>query len=248
MADDDTARPAQGLSLLLVEDDRLGAAHARRIMERAGHSTRLAGNGGEALRLLASERFAAAFLDIELPDMDGLTLARRFRAATPGATQADIPLFALTGHDPDELRERAATAGFLDVLAKPLTPDALARALERVPAPRAATAQRFFGAADADLAREFTAIFLEESPRQLAALRAAARQGDLRALAHTAHSLKSTSAMVDAQAASEAAQRLERAAAQGDLAGCLARLANLEYELNVVQESLAALTSLPDSL
>lgn len=248
MADDDSARPARGLSLLLVEDDRLGAAHARRIMERAGHATRLAGTGGEALRLLATERFAAAFLDIELPDMDGLALASRFRAAPPGATPADIPLFALTGHDPDALREPAARVGIMDVLAKPLTHETLKMALLPMATRRAAPAQPFFGAADAELAREFAAIFLDESPRQLAALHAAARQGDFRSLARTAHSLKSTTAMVDAQAASLAAQRLEHAATQGDLAGCLARLAELENELNVVQVSLAALTSLPNAL
>jgi len=233
--------PSALLPLLLVEDDRLSAAQAQRLMERAGRSVRLAEDGAEALRLLAAERFAAAFLDVELPDTDGLRLARAFRAAPPGATPSDIPLFALTGHDPQTLADAADAAGLVRVLGKPLSAEDLAEALALLP-DQTAPRLPFFDEADAEMARAFAAIFREETPRRLAELHDAARRRDAATMARLAHSLKSTTAMVSAPSATEAALRLERAAGAGRLDDCPELLAELENQLNIVQERLTALT------
>ncbi len=229
--------PFAPLHLLLVEDDRLGAIHAGRMIEKAGHTFATAADGQEAISLLNAQRFDAGLLDIELPDMNGFDLARAVRAGRTHAP-ADLPLYALTGHSADAIRDDAAAAGFNGILAKPLEPRVLSASL-RSPG----TEEPFFTAADAELAGEFAAIFLEEMPRQLDELDRARERGDLTVMARTAHSLKSTTAMLDAHRASKAAQNLERAAADGRVAQCGELFEILKKELNTVQKQLTSLTN-----
>lgn len=231
------------LRLLLVEDDRLSAKHARHLMEMAGHTVRHAADGGAALGLLTTERFDAVFLDIELPDTDGFALAHSFRAIPETATPHSVPLFALTGRDLGSANAQARTAGFTGILSKPLSRSGLASALAapHQPPPRDTTK-------DASLAAEFARIFLEELPRRYDELRHAAAEGDMRGVKRVAHSLKSSTAMVGADSASAIARELEQAAAGDHHDECLELLVHLENELNSVQERLAALTSNAENL
>jgi CheY-like chemotaxis protein len=80
-----TPRPAApGLRVLLVEDDAQARELYRDILVSAGFQPDEAGTGQEALALLARERYQAAVVDYSLPDVDGLTLARRIVASHPG--------------------------------------------------------------------------------------------------------------------------------------------------------------------
>ncbi len=83
-------------ALLLVDDDEMVRRLSERIMEGAGYEVATAGSGDEACRRLAEapESFAAALLDLNLPDTDGITLAGRLRRTTPS-----LPIVLTTGGD-----------------------------------------------------------------------------------------------------------------------------------------------------
>lgn len=71
--------------LILIVDDEPDMCWAlEHLLHSQGLVTRKALSGGEALQLLERHRFACAFLDAKLPDLDGLELARQILAIAPG--------------------------------------------------------------------------------------------------------------------------------------------------------------------
>jgi PAS domain S-box-containing protein len=128
------ARPSKGLSLLVVEDDRINRAAIAHMLAMLGHRATLAADGRAALDLLARERFDAVLMDIQMPGLDGVETTRRIRAGK-GVLDPDVPIVAVTAHALPGDRERLLAAGISDYLAKPFEVEELIRALSRI-APR----------------------------------------------------------------------------------------------------------------
>jgi two-component system chemotaxis sensor kinase CheA len=102
--------------LLAVEDSDFFRALLVPALAAAGFEVVAASSAAEALRLRdAGERFAAVVSDIEMPDMNGLELARTLRAGGPWA---GLPLIALSGRATAADRATALAAGFTDHVAK----------------------------------------------------------------------------------------------------------------------------------
>jgi signal transduction histidine kinase/CheY-like chemotaxis protein len=112
------------LRLLLVEDDATVAQVLVGLLRAQGHEVVHAGHGLAALAEVAGAAFDAALLDLDLPGMDGLALARQLR--TQGFTR---PLLAVTARADAGAEPLARAAGFDVFLRKPLTGRALAQAL-----------------------------------------------------------------------------------------------------------------------
>jgi response regulator NasT len=114
--------------ILLVDDDPLILGLLARALEAAGLRVRQAGSGGQALALLAdhSVQPQLAVLDITMPGMSGLELARQMD---------DIPYMFLSANDDAGIAEQAAAAGAVGFLLKPIDPAQL------LPAVRAALAR-----------------------------------------------------------------------------------------------------------
>ena len=76
---------AEQSTLILIVDDEPDMCWAlEHLFNNHGLSTQKALSGQEALNLMGQHRFACAFLDAKLPDMDGLELAGSYPAACPG--------------------------------------------------------------------------------------------------------------------------------------------------------------------
>lgn len=112
------------LTLLLVEDDAVVADVVRGLLERQGHRVVHAAHGLAALAELELSCFDLALLDLDLPGIDGLALARLIR----GRGQS-LPLLALTARADAEAEPAARAAGMDGFLRKPVTGDMLAEAL-----------------------------------------------------------------------------------------------------------------------
>ena len=121
------------LRILIVEDNDDAREMLRTMLELGGHQTYEAADGLEGLRLAAELTPQVALIDLGLPGLDGLELARRIRAI-PGAHA--IELVALTGYGQKEDRQRSEAAGFDQHVVKPVDPESLGKVLARV-APRA---------------------------------------------------------------------------------------------------------------
>ncbi|EHD23429.1 MULTISPECIES: aerobic respiration two-component sensor histidine kinase ArcB [Brenneria] len=125
-ADDEMPLPA--LHVLLVEDIELNVVVARSVLEKLGSSVDVAMTGQEALDMFDPDEFDLALLDIQLPDMTGLDVARQIRRRY--ADRALPPLVALTANVLKDKKEYL-DAGMDDVLSKPLSVPALTSVIKQ---------------------------------------------------------------------------------------------------------------------
>lgn len=119
------ARRHRALQLLLVEDDATVAEVIVGLLQAQGHTVVHAAHGLAALAEAASKRFDMALLDLDLPGLDGLALARQLRGRGIA-----YPLLAVTARADAEAEPLAREAGFDGFLRKPLTGALLADAIE----------------------------------------------------------------------------------------------------------------------
>ena len=118
-----------GTLVLVVEDNPLNLELIEAVLEREGYHVVSAGSGEEAEEWLGRLHPDLVLLDIGLPGMSGLELARRIKA---DPRTADIPLVALSAHALPEDRAAALEAGCVDYLSKPVDTRALPAQLARV--------------------------------------------------------------------------------------------------------------------
>jgi CheY-like chemotaxis protein len=110
-------KDAQGLRVL-VADDNADAAHTLTVLLRmAGHHVQKAGSGADALRIAEEFRPSVVVLDIGMPGMSGYAVAGKIRAAAWGK---HLTLIALTGRGATEDVARAVNAGFDHHFVKPV--------------------------------------------------------------------------------------------------------------------------------
>lgn len=103
--------------VLCIEDNTVNMILVSRIVEAEGHDLIQAQDGPTALEILADTTPDIILLDINLPGMNGLELARRFKA---NEKLASVPLIATTAQVLVGDRERCLEAGCDDYLPKPL--------------------------------------------------------------------------------------------------------------------------------
>lgn len=126
-------RPARRTRVLLVDDYVSAVRSMRTLLEMLGYDVAVAYDGKRALERARLCPPDVALLDLALPKIDGLSLARQLRA---DPTFAHTVLVCLTGWGCDEDREHALAAGFDHVLVKPVrieTVEALIREVARNP-------------------------------------------------------------------------------------------------------------------
>lgn len=133
-------RPVQAGAVLLAEDDEISALLARAVFESLGHAVTEVRDGVAAVAAATAEaaRYDAIFLDLHMPELDGLAVAARIRAHERSSGLPPTPVIALTADTLPETRRAALAAGIDSVLEKPVAPDALRAALTSAGEHRAA--------------------------------------------------------------------------------------------------------------
>ena len=102
------------MRILVVDDDRAVRESLRRSLEFNGYQVELAGDGAQALEAIIANRPDAMVLDVMMPRLDGLEVARRLRS-----TGDDLPILVLTARDTVSDRVSGLDAGADDYLPKP---------------------------------------------------------------------------------------------------------------------------------
>lgn len=120
----------QSRQILVVDDNRDAAESLTRILRYLGMDVRLAGSGPEALACMEEFEPSIVLLDIGMPGMDGIELAKRIRGS---CFLKNVVLVALTGWGQEEDRLRTRQAGFDYHLVKPVEPKILSTLLASFP-------------------------------------------------------------------------------------------------------------------
>jgi CheY-like chemotaxis protein len=124
------ARPAS-LNMLVVEDEAVNAMVISAMLGKLGHQVEVVASGRSALKKLAGKNFDCIFMDIQMPEMDGVETTRIIRGETT-ATYCAVPIVALTAHAMKGDREKFLAAGMNDYLSKPVEVERLAAVLDRL--------------------------------------------------------------------------------------------------------------------
>jgi signal transduction histidine kinase/CheY-like chemotaxis protein len=244
------------LRILVAEDNPVNQKVVVRMLEKMGHLPTIAAHGREALSILASDTFDLMFMDIQMPEMDGLTATKRIREREK-ATGLHLPIVAMTAHAIKGDQELCLEAGMDSYMAKPVSgkriEDIIARILILEPKVQPLPAVKLVPSSivlwdpdkalerldgDEQLLHEIVAIFLEESPKQLADLKRAVTEANAELVERTAHSLKGELGYLGMPAVSQKAQQLEQMGRENELDRASEVLAVFEAELSAVAANM----------
>ncbi|MDH4317333.1 MAG: response regulator, partial [Desulfobulbaceae bacterium] len=125
-----------GAEILLVEDNLINQQIAKELLKFWQLNVTIANNGKEALEKLGNHPYDLILMDIQMPEMDGLTATREIRKIETAGTRdtgrgAPIPIIAMTAHALVSDKEKSLAAGMNEHIAKPLDPKELLACLMR---------------------------------------------------------------------------------------------------------------------
>lgn len=193
---DDKLEP---LEILLAEDSRTNQLLAVALLTKAGHSVDLVETGREAVEQTARKNYDVVLMDIQMPEMDGLEATRAIRKRE-SKTKQHIPIIAMTAHAMKGDEERCLSNGMDGYLSKPIKTQeffATLRALGKpagdlhssVNAVNWDTALHNVGGHE-DILQAVINSVLDETPRELANLKACIDEQDYVAAKRHVHTIK----------------------------------------------------------
>ena len=234
-----TSSPAASLPslhVLLAEDNTVNQKLAIAILERAGHRVTVAENGVKALSAIDKESFDLVLMDVQMPEMDGLTATRKLRQQEESTGQ-HLPVIAMTAHAMQGDRENCLAAGMDEYLSKPIRaatlervlmevfqesqmPSAIPNSTETTPSLRDDVSlpsetqinwKRALRntAGDQELLLELLETFLDEVPRLVDRLNGAIEQQDRKQIGSLTHSVKGSLGFLETADAQAWFQNLE---------------------------------------
>ncbi|MFA6233867.1 MAG: response regulator [Bacteroidota bacterium] len=245
------------LRILIAEDNAVNQKLVMRILQQVGYRADVAANGLEVLDALNRQTYDIVFMDIQMPEMDGLEAARRILTDFPPDRQPVI--IAVTANAMEGDRERCLEAGMHDYITKPIRLDAMQNAIIRW-ADKAHQAHPVHVASESaddlldaetlemllsisddsgtDIFAELLSILEAQTPELIQQLITALEGGDEIAIRRIAHTLKGSALNLGARAVAEVCQRMENAAEHGELNKIPELLAVMQH---VYEQSLSAL-------
>ena len=252
------------LRILVAEDNVVNQKLALRILRKMGYHADIAGNGLEVVAALQRQPYDIVFMDMQMPEMDGLDATRRIVAEWPVSQRPFI--IAMTAAAMQEDRKLCLAAGMNDYISKPVRLQEFQMALERgaqwMTQQRSLISLKFDGSQaftssapvldpaaladlrslqdedDPDVLGEMVTMYLHSAPERLTAMREALTQGDAKTLERIAHSLKGSSGIFGAHRMIELCERVERQGHTGAVDGADRLVEQLSVEFERVRLEL----------
>ncbi len=251
------------LQVLLADDNPVNQMTATTMLEKLGHTVMVANNGRQAIDKINEQRFDIVFMDVQMPEMDGVAATGEIRRGEQ-ATGRHMPIVAMTAHAMKGDKEMCLAAGMDDYISKPIRRKDLADVIARV-ALRFLSADQTKGEPaagstiddheesrmildedalleecdnDTGLIRRMVEIFDRDSRARLPRLSEAVRSGNAEVVKQEAHALKGGIGTFYAKAAYETAYALETMGSVGNLSQAEATLRTLERQLQSLRQKL----------
>jgi signal transduction histidine kinase/DNA-binding response OmpR family regulator len=249
--------------LLLVEDNAINQKVAGWMLHSLGYPYTVANNGQEAIAALQKAPYDVILMDIEMPEMDGLT-ATQIICQDYGSAHTMPYIIALTAYAMVGDRERCLQAGMQDYLTKPLRLNDLQQALNRAMPDQTiqftqnestqqkasdgiildnsildSIRQLMISTNTADLLQELVNDYASDVPAHIAAIEEAIAAGDSTALRKATHALRSCSLNLGAAKVAEICRTLEELSKTESMIGVKPLLKQLIETLEVTLQQLS---------
>jgi CheY-like chemotaxis protein len=104
--------------LLLVEDNPISQKVEKKLLSDSGYEVEAVSSALDAIEAVKTNSFDLVLMDVEMPDMDGLTATQKIRQLEPPSNK--IPIIAVTAHSSMKDREKCLASGMNDYIAKPI--------------------------------------------------------------------------------------------------------------------------------
>ena len=124
-----TTQELAGVRVLVAEDNEIAAKVLTTFLRKMGLEYTRARDGEEALEEALGGGYDIAIVDLRMPGLDGMELARRYRRLAP---DRHLPIVALTANASEDVKQQCLDAGMDGFLSKPVSPETLRQTLERV--------------------------------------------------------------------------------------------------------------------
>ncbi|WP_168186470.1 response regulator [Hydrocoleum sp. CS-953] len=246
------------LKILLAEDNVVNQKVAINILKNLGYRADIAANGLEVLAALHRQSYDVVLMDVQMPEMDGLTATRQICAEW--AKDERPCIVAMTANAMQGDREKCLNAGMDDYIAKPVRREALSTALskcglsatetivkqEKAPAPESEIVidkavleeLKEMAGYDPEMVVEIINCYLEDTPKLLNEITQAIEKEQAELLQKSAHTMKSSSASVGATNLSQLCKELESIGRGGATEGTDVILSQVKAEYERVENAL----------
>jgi CheY-like chemotaxis protein/HPt (histidine-containing phosphotransfer) domain-containing protein len=256
------------LKVLVADDNLINQKVASRLLQQLGYTADIASTGAEAISMLEKGDYDLVFMDVQMPGMDGLETTRHIRDFERRTSRRPAKIIAMTANAMMGDRDKCLRAGMDDYLAKPVRPDALQAAIERVvtrphgsvavdqvppalPTPAPASTPEPPGAALVDLERltefaggsrtsliEITDLYFAQTSEQLDRFEQAVKQSDAETVARVAHSSAGASGVCGVIAMEPLLRQAEQFANENQVAKAATLLPDLRRNFQRVKDFL----------
>lgn len=246
------------LKILLAEDNVVNQKVALHLLQQLGYRADIASNGLEVLAALRRQAYDVVLMDVQMPEMDGLTATRRICQEWPPATRPYI--IAMTANAMQGDRELCKASGMNDYVSKPIRLEALVKALNACPSNASNTSvlklggsrspeevlnhqalqalKELVGEDAIEFLVEVIDTYLEDGPKALQSMWLAIVQEDLIALHQAAHSLKVSSVTLGAKTLADLCEELAAIAQPSQMEVARALMQQIEAEYDKVKTAL----------
>ena len=242
------AAPLPGLRILVAEDNVVNQKVAQLMLRQLGQRADLATNGEEAVSALQRQHYDVVLMDCQMPEMDGFEATRKIREIIPQDRRPYI--VAMTAHVLEGARDECLKAGMDDYISKPVDRGRLRAILATVGANVAsgmeqpvldhAALDRLTEEVGTDGTAEVVNALIEDAPRLLDGLKDSIEKKDSAGLCLMAHTMKSNSAMVGADALAGLLQELEQIGASSTTDGADSKATEAAKRYRRLMDDLAA--------
>ena len=217
------------LSILVAEDNRINQLVMTRLLNRVGYRADMVANGLEAVDAVQRQHYDLIFMDIQMPEMDGVAATRYLKEHL---TPDECPyIIALTANALEGDREKYLAEGMDAYISKPISINGLVSALQETVKKKEQTDstnrwadwvnmahfEQQFGDSAVDTLGDLIPLFIEDAMPQFSALRQAVERGDYEETKRLAHTLRGSSGNVGLSELSGILTQIEQGAlAQND--------------------------------
>lgn len=253
----DQIKQITGAHILLVEDNLINQELALELLGNVGIQVRVANNGREALEMLQTETFDGVLMDVQMPEMDGLTATYEIRKQKKFKK---LPIIAMTANAFAKDRQAVLKVGMNDHIAKPIQEHELFSIMAKWIKPSGLIAQEpaekskphdaegapeipalegidvemglIIAQDNQALYRRLLGMFRDSERDFVAQFRSAQEDGDANAPEHLAHTLRGVAGNIGARTVQETAFKLETACREGRTAE------EIKLRLEAVEQAL----------